>query len=704
MSATKGAWGTVFSLPNAGIHTSVLPNGLVLMWGRRDKPTDSLDDNKCTPFLWNPKNGSVTNTPQPKLTNGETVNLFCSGHAFLPDGRLLVAGGHIRDGEGANQASLYDWASNTWTATAPMNAGRWYPTLTTLPDGGVLVLSGSFLAASGEIVINDLLQVWRGGRWLPIINTVGAPLNFIGLPLYPRMHLASDGRVLMSGTNARTFRLKSAEPGEWTEVGFREMGARDYCPAVMYDVDKVIYIGGGNDEGTQKPTAEAEVIDLSQIPPRWRKTAPMRFPRRQHNATLLPDGTVLVTGGTRGSGFNDLSLGQPVHVAELWNPATETWTELAAEQVDRCYHATTVLLPDARVLSVGGGEFRPDNANENDPKDTHRNGQVFSPPYLFKGARPVIEAVPTSVLYGQTFEVSTSQAATIGKVSLVRLPSVTHSFDQNQRINFLQFQEGAGKLKVTAPDSPNACPPGHYMLFILSKGGVPSVAKIIGIQQPVTAPPSPVLGFASTTEESELVPLTRNASEAHAQVLVRRDAVVEAAKGTAVVVGITGTCPYGIAACWGGAYEALGRLEAVDMVNPIPNASDSTAEVFLKDERLPALDKWDEQFRAAVNGTYILRGVEVTLRGHLEERAGELFLLGAGQRPIVALVPLAAEDKVQWHQPPGESKPLEEGEAVAYERLSAVFKDFAAGQEVTITGPLKQSGEGYKLQVRLFMV
>lgn len=325
----------------------------------------------------------MTNTPRPKLANGETVNLFCSGHAFLPDGRLLVAGGHIRDSEGVNQASLYDPASNTWTAAAPMNAGRWYPTLTTLPDGGVLVLSGSFRAASGEIVTNDLLQVWRGGVWSPIIDTAGAPLNFIGLPLYPRMHVASDGRILMSGTNDRTLRLKTNEPGEWTMVGLRAMGERQYAPAVMYDVDKVIYIGGGNDEHTHKPTAEVEVIDLGRSQPRWRKTAPMRFPRRQHNATLLPDGTILVTGGTRGIGFNDLSPGQPVHAAELWDPVTETWTELVAEQVDRCYHATAVLLPDARVLSAGGGEFRPDNVHENDPKDTHRDGQIFSPPVPF---------------------------------------------------------------------------------------------------------------------------------------------------------------------------------------------------------------------------------------------------------------------------------------------------------------------------------
>ena len=136
----------------------------------------------------------------------------------------------------------------------------------------------------------------------------------------------------------------------------------------------------------RKPRLSISGTILSQ----WRPTGAMKFRRRQHNATILPDGTVLVTGGTRGgsggnNGFNDLEPGQPVHAAELWNPETGTWTELATESVDRCYHATAVLLPDATVLSAGGGEYRPDNTNPNDPRDSHRNAQVFFPPYLFKG-------------------------------------------------------------------------------------------------------------------------------------------------------------------------------------------------------------------------------------------------------------------------------------------------------------------------------
>ncbi len=719
-SAEKGLWSPVFLLPNVAIHTHVLRNGRVLMWGRRDaSDPDNLDVHRCTPFVWDPLDpldpmdsttAKTVNTLPPKRADGTTVNLFCSGHAFLPDGRLLVVGGHNFDGDGLDQAIIYSPApaeSNapgTWAPTAPMGGEtlrRWYPTATTLPNGNVLVLSGSYIDPNRpqgqQTVVVALLQIWENGTWKTIKKPNGDDLNFFGLSLYPRMHVATDGRVFMSGALAQTSLLQTSQPGGWTEVGLRANGQRDYCPSVMYDADKVIYIGGGNNAGSRAPTAAAEVIDLAQNPRQWQATNPMQFPRRQHNAVILPDGTVLVTGGTRGGGgfndgFNDLAAGQPVHTAELWNPATQRWTELAAEEVDRGYHSTAVLLPDGRVLSAGGGEYRPDNVNTNDPLDSHREAQVFSPPYLFQGPRPLITSAPASVDYGESFAVDTAQADEISQVSWIRLASVTHAFDQSQRINFLDFKVNADKLTVTAPDSPNLCPPGYYLLFIL-KDGVPSVAKIIRIQLDV----APAL-LAAPVAMNELLRLSPVVAQtgAHSRISSRETEVAATAKGTAVVVGITGTCPYGIGSCWGGAYEALRNLQGVEMVNPVPDTNDSTAKVFLQDERLPQLNAWDSQFRSMVNGTYVLRGVEVTLRGRIEAREETLYLVNT-ERPDVQLRPLRAEDRIQWDHTARSLKPLEEEEAGAYDRLRQ-----SGDEQVTVTGPLMQTEASYQLSVRLF--
>ena len=110
---SKGQWDPPFEWPNVAIHLHVLPTGNVLFFSRRELG-EGLDPHNCTPRIWNPQTGLFTATPQPGY------NLFCSGHTFLADGRLLVAGGHISDNHGEPHASIYDPFGNTWTQIADM--------------------------------------------------------------------------------------------------------------------------------------------------------------------------------------------------------------------------------------------------------------------------------------------------------------------------------------------------------------------------------------------------------------------------------------------------------------------------------------------------------------------------------------------------------------------------------------------------------
>ena len=688
--AQLGRWDPVFELPNVAIHTNVLPNGKVLFWGRRDHPTGSLNEHECTPYIWDPRTGELTPTPQPTLADGTKVNLFCAGHAFLPDGRLLVAGGHLIDGDGLDQACVYDYRTNTWAALPVMNGRRWYPTATTLSDGTVLVLSGSYIE-DGRFIINDVPQIWDGQQWRPTVD-------FIGLPLYPHMHVAPDGQVFMSGSNARTYLLNTDGSGTWTPLpepgGIRRNGERQYGPSVMYDPGKVIYIGGGNDGATDVPTAAAEVIDLGADPPAWREIASMRFPRRQHNATILADGSVLATGGTRGHGFNDLSPGSPVHVAELWDPVTEEWSELAAEDVDRCYHGTAVLLPDATVLSAGSGEFAVGDSEPNDPRDSHRNAQIFHPPYLFQGPRPEIASAPEEIAYGETFSLEIS-GPDIGKITWIRLPSVTHAFDQNQLINVLKFSVDDGSVTVVAPERPEICPPGHYMLFVLSKAGVPSLARIVRVG-PSTARPRAAVSPALAEERLHADPGGTRTQE-------RDDAVRTQSTGTRVTVGLTAKCPYGLGACWGGAYEALKKLEGVAAVRPIANAENSTAEVYLDDQGLPDLDSWPEQIAHWANGSYDFRGVEVTIAGTMREQDGILQLTEPSLGAPVGLMPLRQDVKLQWDRQTRSVRDITSDERDAYQNLKRRYQDLSGGHEPTrVTGPLTKTDAGWVLFVRKF--
>jgi hypothetical protein len=200
----------------------------------------------------------------------------------------------------------------------------------------------------------------------------------------------------------------------------------------------------------------------------------MAFTRTFHNSTLLPDGSVLVTGGGTTTGAADLP--NAVLPAEVWSPTTETWTTLASMSVPRLYHSEALLLPDGRVLISGGGRFNEDNA-----PSYQYSAQFFSPPYLFKnsGLRPTITSAPSQLFYGQNFSVATPDAARIAKVSLIRFGSVTHDINMSQRFLPLSFVVGNGLLTVTAPVDSKLAPPGNYLMFIVDANGVPSVAAIV---------------------------------------------------------------------------------------------------------------------------------------------------------------------------------------------------------------------------------
>jgi hypothetical protein len=201
------------------------------------------------------------------------------------------------------------------------------------------------------------------------------------------------------------------------------------------------------------------------------------------NSTILPDGQVLITGGTRGAGFVNIDPGLAARQAEIWNPTTGSWTTLAANAKMRTYHSVSLLMPDGTVLHGASGDalaIQPGGGIV--PVPPERNHEIFSPPYLFKGARPTISSAPANVGYGQAFAVATPNAGQITDVRWIRLASVTHAFDMGQRANTLTFTRTSTGVQVTAPANPSQAPPGHYLLFILNRNGVPSAGEVIRIQ------------------------------------------------------------------------------------------------------------------------------------------------------------------------------------------------------------------------------
>jgi galactose oxidase len=440
--ATTGAWSDPFDWPAVAVHLHQLPNGQVLSWGRMGAPT-----------LWDPSSGGF-------VTVASSTLLFCSGHSFLADGRLLVAGGHLDDERGLPDANIFDPVSNTWSSVQPMHWGRWYPTNTTLPSGDIVTLAGK--DQDGQQVATP--EVWHDGSW----NSLTGAARI--LPFYPRTFVAPNGLIFYAGELPQTAYLDVEGSGKWIPVATSRYGRRDYGTAVMYRPGKVMIVGG-SDPPDGAPTNTAELIDLNQASPAWQYTGPMNFARRQLNATLLPDGTVLVTGGTSAAGFSNPA--GAVHAAELWDPSSSSWKLMASNQVNRVYHSTTILLPDGRLLHAGSGD------GKGLPREL--NAELYSPPYLFRGPRPVLLSGPDLVGYGQEFPLASDDAAQVVRVTLVRLSSVTHAFDQSQRFIELGIRRVAGGLMVSGPSSGAVAPPGPYLIFLLNRLGVPSVGRAVRV-------------------------------------------------------------------------------------------------------------------------------------------------------------------------------------------------------------------------------
>ena len=476
--ATTGKWDPPVSWDIVPLHMNLLPSGKIIAWGKFEAGGTLMGQ----PRLWDPSAGGPGSAP----TVANDTMLFCAGHALMADGNLMVSGGHKEDDRGLDVTNIFEYQPERWITGLPkMAKGRWYPTVTTLPDGRLVTVAGKDTTKT----VVRIPEIWESGQWVPL------PGASLALPYYPRNFVAPDGRIFYAGEQVQSRWLdvdfdksNPAQRGRWA-TGPRHIWQfnRDYGSAAMYDAGKILYVGGGGDPGWDSegearsavPTATAEKIDLNGGSPSWQSAGSMSTRRRHLNATVLPDGTVLVTGGISGGGeLNDVSTG--VHQAEVWNPGSNQWTTLASNTVTRAYHSVALLMVDGTVLSGASGDaFVPGTGT---PYPAERNHEIFHPPYLFKGARPTMASAPSAVGYGATFTVTTANAAQIEEVRWIRLASVTHAFDANARANRLDFSATVSGLQVEAPSSRNLAPPGHYVLYILNRNGVPSTGHIIQLQ------------------------------------------------------------------------------------------------------------------------------------------------------------------------------------------------------------------------------
>jgi FtsP/CotA-like multicopper oxidase with cupredoxin domain len=467
VAAEIGAWELLpCDSHTLAVHAAALHGGRVLMFSGSGNYPPRHDRHQYGSVLWNPETGSFASPPI-------AHDVFCAGQVILASGDVLAAGGtKDYDSPGAPfhglpDASVFSASAEAWTDVAPMADGRWYPTLVATADGHALVFSG--LNAAGGL--NDSIEHFNPATaaW----TTLG--LRTPGWPLYPHLFLLADGRLIATGAS-----LSGGGPGpQLVDLvgaslipvpGLRDLALRGQGASVLLPPaqdQRVMVISGGG--GTPFTTTTAvDIVDLREARPSFSPAASINHGRTHLNAVLLPDRSVFVSGG--GAGSESL----PVLTAETYDPSADRWVLGPQATVPRLYHSIALLLPSGEVLTAGSNPDRGDD---------ELRMEMYHPPYLFHGPRPLIDQAPATLHHGAHFSIRTPNAPDILWAQLIRPMATTHSCDTEQRLVDLPFERhGPCELHAELPANPNLVPPGWYMLTVVDHDRRPSIARWVRVE------------------------------------------------------------------------------------------------------------------------------------------------------------------------------------------------------------------------------
>lgn len=505
--AQGGSWSAVIDFPIIPVAAFIVPEyptSTRLMFYSAWSPYVFGGEKGYTQFAeYNYVTGAVSQREVAETKH----DMFCPGMNTMADGRLIITGG-----SNAEKTSIYDPATNAWASGPDMRKSsantslkqvltfacfvgipRGYQSSTILSDGRVFTLGGSWSGARGGKtgeVYDPKLNTWTllpGAAVEPIltIDNDGIFHSDNHAWLFPWR----NGSVFQAGPSKAMNWYYTDGQGAVSPAGVRDAANDAMCGVhVMYDVGKIFSAGGAQSYGGAPGLANAHLIEINEVgaPANVVALPNMNYGRAFANVVVLPDGKILITGGQGyAEGFTDRD---PVYIPELFDPVNRTFTKLAAEAIPRNYHSVSILLADGRVFSGGGGLCYDDGTGAAERclnTVDHPNGQIFTPPYLTTNApRPVIASiVASSIAPGGEFKITLGGSTAGVTFSLVRIGSVTHSVNSDQRrVPLTPRIEGTTVVLPILADS-GVMLPGAWYLFAVSAQGVPSVARTVYVKQ-----------------------------------------------------------------------------------------------------------------------------------------------------------------------------------------------------------------------------
>jgi Domain of unknown function (DUF1929) len=435
------------------VHASVLPDGSVLLMAGSGNNKQQFLAGTFQSYLFYPDTCSTYKLPTPG-------DMFCAGHANLPNGNVLLAGGTLRYDPfyGTRATYEYDWVNRQFVRVASMYHGRWYPSATELGNGDVFVISG--IDGVGDLNTQPEIYHWRTRTWSRV------PYQFT-VPTYPHMLPTAGGRLFFTGVgfggSAQRVGFLTPPTGAWQAVGGLDTNRRDQGASFFLPYSqgrKVMVAGGGG--------ATTALIDLYSSPnPTYRQGPAMSRARKYLSHATLFDGRVLLAGGQDPDG-------NPVYTTQLYQPSVNRFEPSAPTTAAHQYHSNMWVDPSGRAILVGGNPRR---------GVVQSTVEKFEPWYVDLPDRPVITAAPATIAHNQPFTVGVRLAAglTVKNLRLHRLASTTH-----------QFEAAEGDFTLAAVSTPNGpgwsltissalTPPGYYYLVAVDSHGVPSAAAIVKV-------------------------------------------------------------------------------------------------------------------------------------------------------------------------------------------------------------------------------
>jgi hypothetical protein len=381
-----------------------------------------------------------------------------------------------------DRSYLFNPASESYERVSNLTLARWYPTLVGLSDGRVLAVSG----------------LDQFGRMVPGKNEIYTPSTRTwkqdpaltrALPTYPSLFLMPDDNLFYSGSNAGYgSSTVGRTPGIWNlrdnsfrvVPGLRDPTETETSGSVLLppaQAQKYMIVGGGGVGSSSESTKRIDIADLSSPEPRFQPGPDLTQPTRYPGVVITPDNKVIITGGSRDYRARHAS---DIFECHAYDPATNKLTRLADPTVGRDYHSEALLLPDGRIVTLGGNPLY-GNSADTITGTFEKRIEIYSPPYLYHGKRPAISGGPRELARGALEQFRTPDAHVIQTASLIRPSAVTHITNLEQRSIALDMIRGNGAISVRIPKRRGLVPPGWYMLFLTNRQATPSVARWVHV-------------------------------------------------------------------------------------------------------------------------------------------------------------------------------------------------------------------------------